>query len=109
MTTAYKVLGQSAPTANTHTTVYTVPAGNSAVVSTVTLCNTTATNVTYRLAVQPANASISTQHYIAYGATLFANDTVALTLGLTLSATDVITANIAGANCAVSVFGSEVY
>ena len=109
MTTTYKVLGHISPSANAHTTVYTVPASNSAVVSTITLCNTTASNVTYRLAVQPGNASISTSHYIAYGATLLANDTVALTLGLTLAATDVIAANVAGANVSINVFGAEIY
>lgn len=109
MTTVYKVLGQSTPSSNTLTAVYTVPASNSAVISTITLCNTTNSNTTYKLAVQPANAAISTSHYIAFEATLLANDTVALTLGITLAATDVLSANISGANVAINVFGSEIY
>jgi len=39
MATAYKVLAQSAPSATTETTLYTVPAGTSAVVSTMAIAN----------------------------------------------------------------------
>jgi len=35
----YKVLGQSNPAATTATTLYTVPAGTQAVVSTIAVCN----------------------------------------------------------------------
>jgi hypothetical protein len=36
-------------------------------------------------------ATLANEHYIAYGATCPANDMIALTLGLTLAATDVVT------------------
>lgn len=109
MAITYKVLGQAAPSANVLTTVYTVPAGNSAVISTIMVCNQGNGNVTYRLAVQPANAAITSAHYIAYDATITARDSVGLTLGITLAATDVISANVAGANVSINVFGSEIY
>lgn len=109
MAITYKVLGQAAPSANVLTTVYTVPAGNSAVISTIMVCNQGNGNVTYRLAVQPGNAAITSAHYIAYDATITPKDSVGLTLGVTMAATDVISANISGANVSINVFGSEVY
>jgi hypothetical protein len=39
MATTYKVLGQLNPAATTPTTLYTVPASTSTVVSTITICN----------------------------------------------------------------------
>lgn len=109
MAITYKVLGQSAPSANVLTTVYTVPAGNSAVISTIMVCNQSSGNLTYRLAVQPGNAAITSAHYIAYDATITARDSVGLTLGVTLAATDVISANVSGASISINVFGSEIY
>lgn len=108
MPTAYKVLGQSNPSATTLTTLYTVPSSTSAVVSTITICNQTATAATYRIAVRPAGASIAAQHYIVYGATVAASDTTALTLGITLATTDVISVYASTANLSFSAFGSEI-
>lgn len=108
MPTAYRVLGQSNPAATTNTTLYTVPSATSAVVSTITICNQTATAATYRIAVRPAGASIAAQHWIVYGATVAASDTTALTLGLTLATTDVITVYASTANLSFSAFGSEI-
>ena len=39
MATTYRVLGQSNPAATTATTLYTVPAATSAVISTINICN----------------------------------------------------------------------
>jgi len=52
MPTTYKVLGQSNPAATTATTLYTVGAGKSAVVSTITVCNQAAATATFRIAVR---------------------------------------------------------
>lgn len=108
MPTVYKCLGQSNPTATTNTTLYTVPAATSAVVSTITICNQASSAATYRIAVRPAGASIAAQHWIVYGATVGASDTTALTLGLTLATTDVITVYASTATLSFSAFGSEI-
>lgn len=108
MPTIYKVLGQSALAATTNTDVYTVPASTSAVISTITVANRAATATTFRLAIRPAGAAIANQHYIAFDVPLAANDTTNLTLGITLAATDVITAYAGSANVSVGVFGSQI-
>ncbi len=108
MPTTYKVLGQSNPAATTLTTLYTVPAATSAVVSTVTVANLSGSSVTYRIAIRPAGASIANSHYVAYDTTLDANSNHSYTLGVTLATTDVISVYGSNTNLAFSAFGSEI-
>lgn len=108
MPTTYKVLGQSNPSATTATTLYTVPASTSAVVSTISICNQAGTSATYRIAIRPAGATLAAQHYLVYGATVAASDSVLLTVGVTLATTDIITVYASSANVSFSAFGSEI-
>lgn len=106
MTTAYKVLGQVSPSATTATTLYTASSVQ-AVASTLSVCNRGApTN--YRVAVRPAGASLANLHYIVYDSVINANDTVFLTIGVTLASTDVVTVYAGTANLSFSLFGSEI-
>jgi len=108
MAIEYKVLAQSAPSATTNTDIYTVGAGKQAVVSTITVANRSASARTYRIAVRPSGATLANQHYIAYDVTIGANDTTALTLGITLTATDVITVYASTTDLSFGIFGSEI-
>lgn len=108
MAATYKVLGQSNPSATTATTLYTVPSATSAVVSSISVCNQAGTAATYRIAVRPAGASLSAQHYIAYDATVSANNTTILTIGVTLATTDVVTVYASTANLSFNAYGSEI-
>lgn len=104
---AKKVLGQVNPSATTATTLYTVPSAKSAVVSSLTVCNQTATAATFRIAVRPAGASLAAVHYVAYDVTVGASDTTALTLGITLATTDVITVYASTATLSFHAYGDE--
>ena len=107
MAISYKVLGQSAPSATTNTDLYTVPSSTSAVASTLAVCNRgVTTNV--RVAVRPAGASLANQHYIIYDNYVNNNDTLFLTIGLSLSATDVVTVYAGTANVSFNLYGSEI-
>ena len=108
MAATYKVLGQVNPSATTATTLYTVPSSKSAVVSTITICNQAASSATFRVAIRPAGASLAALHYVAYDSTVAANDTTALTLGVTLATTDVITVYASSATVSFNAFGSEI-
>lgn len=116
MTIAYKILGQSLPNTNTWTTVYTVPSGNAAIISTISICNTSnSTNARYGLAVTKSGISAPTSRssntIIVSEATVVSNDTAFLTLGITLGANDSLRANVTAGNANVSfnAFGSEIY
>lgn len=108
MPAAYKVLGQSNPSATTLTTLYTVPSATSAVVSTIAICNQATSAGTFRVAVRPAGASIAASHYIAYDSAIAASDSVFLTLGLSIASTDVISVYASSATMSFSAFGSEI-
>ena len=108
MPTAYKVLGQSAPSATTATTLYTVPSATSAVVSSIVIANRDSNAATYRIAIRPGGATLANQHYIAYDVTVGASDSTVLTLGITLATTDVITVYASSANLSFSAYGSEI-
>lgn len=109
MASVYKILAQKAPAATTEETLYTVPNGYSAVVSTIAISNQTSSAGTYRIAVRPAADETTAQkHYIVYGATVPLNDSIMLTLGLTLAAGDKILIFASSANQSYSVFGSEI-
>lgn len=108
MPTDYRVLGQVLPSANTLTTLYTVPASKQAVVSTITVCNQAATNAAFGICLRPAGASQTTSQYIAMGAVAPANDTIVLTLGLTLTATDVVSVSATTATVSFGCFGSQI-
>jgi hypothetical protein len=108
MATTYKVLGQSAPSAASDTDVYTVPSSTEAVISTITIANRDSSAATYRIAIRPDGATIANQHYIAYGASVPANDTIALTLGITADAGDVVTVYASSGDLSFNIFGSEI-
>ena len=118
-TSTYKILAQTGSsgnygngavtlTATTATGLYTVPSSTQTVVSTMIVCNQTASTQTYRIAIRPAGATLAAQHYIAYDVVMAANDTTALTLGLTLGATDVVTVYASSASMSFHLYGSEV-
>ena len=108
MATTYKVLGQSAPSATTATTLYTVPSATSAVCSTLIVTNRGTSSGAYRVAIRPAGAALANQHYIIFDNALAANDAVFLTIGVTLATTDVVTVYAANANFTFSLYGSEL-
>jgi hypothetical protein len=104
----YKVLGQIAPSATTATAIYTVPAATEAVVSSITVCERGGSAGTFRLAVRPNGATLANEHYIVYDTAISANDSIILTIGLTLDATDVLEAYASSANMSFNAYGSEV-
>lgn len=108
MATAYKVLGQSAPSATTATTLYTVPSATETVVSTIVIANRAASAGSYRIAIRPDGATLANEHYLAYDVAIAANDSTALTLGITINASDVITVYASSADMSFTAFGSEI-
>jgi hypothetical protein len=119
MATVYKVLGQTSTAGNygngaqtlvaaTNTNLYTVPAATQTVVSTINIVNTNSSTDTVRIAIRPAGAVLSSQHYIVYGLSLTAGSTFTYTSGATLGATDIITVYSTNGYCSFNAFGSEI-
>lgn len=108
MATTLKVLGQQNPSATTLTTLYTVGASTSAICSTITVCNRSGTATSFRVAVRPAGASISNEHYLYYDVPIGGNDTFAATIGISLATTDVVSVYATLATLSFNLFGQEI-
>jgi hypothetical protein len=108
MATTYKVLGQSNPAATTATTLYTDPAGTSVVISTINVCNQAITTGNFRIAVRPGGEALASKHYIAYDTALAGLDSIAMTMGISLATTDVVTVYASSSTFSFSAFGAEI-
>ena len=107
MATTYAVLGQVVGTAALQS-LYTAGASEQAVISTITIANRGTAAATYRLAVSPDGESIENKHYVAYDASCPANDTIALTLGITLDGNDVLRCYSSTTDITFNAFGAEI-
>ena len=108
MAATYKVLGQVNPAATTLTTLYTVPSATQSVASTLAICNQGLVSTTVRVAIRPAGAALAAQHYIVFDSLVSANDTLFLTIGVSLATTDVVSVYAGTASVSFSLFGTEV-
>ncbi len=108
MTISYKVLGQTNPSANTAANLYVVPSGTSSVISTLNICNLSAGAASFRIAVRPLGTTLANVHYIAYDTPVPGNDSISMTLGITVSATDIIAVQANSALVSFSAFGTEI-
>lgn len=109
MANVYKVLGRKAAAATTAENLYEVPSGSSAVVSTIVVANRAAAAKTFRIAVKPATGTtLADEHYVAYDVAIAANDSTALTLGITLASSNVIVTYASAADLTFTAFGSEI-
>lgn len=103
----YKILGQREANASLED-LYTVPSSKEAIVSTIVVNEHGGGSSTYRIAVREDGDSIADKHYLVYDATIAANDTVTLTLGITLEATDVLSVYASDADVSFNAFGVEI-
>jgi len=114
MPTAYKILGQTLPTANLLSNVYVVPTSTSAIVSTITICNQSSANANVDIMIRPINETLANKHYLVKGVTIPRADTMILSPGVTLNASVIVAVNNAvasgetSANVSFNVFGVEL-
>lgn len=108
MADAYKTLAQVKPSATTLTDAYTVPASTKTVVSTITICNQSATATAFRISVAVAGDADATKQYLFYDTPISGNDTITATIGVTLATTDVIRVYNTLATLSFNIFGVEV-
>lgn len=108
MAEAFKILGQSGPGAATLTDLYVVPALTKTTVSTLTVCNRSATATSFRISVAAAGAADAVTQYLYYDQPIDGNSTYAATIGITLATTDKIRVQATLATLTFCAFGVEV-
>jgi hypothetical protein len=107
MPTNYKILAQ-ATSATADTSFYTVPALTETVVSTFVICNRGTAAATYRINTRIDGTATANANYLAFDSSVPANDTIALTLGITLNASDQISCMASNTNLTFQAFGAEI-
>jgi hypothetical protein len=106
---SYKILGQAHLTTTSPTDVYTVPASTETIVSTIVIANITGSATTFTIAIREDGDTLDNRHYIANSVPVAANDSTALTLGVALEATDIVTCQAGDADAlSFNLFGAEV-
>ena len=103
-----KILAQTKPSAVTLTDAYTVPASTQTVVSTITVCNQSATATTFRISIAVAALADTPKQYLFYDVSCPGNDTFAATFGITLATTDVIRVYNTLATLSFTIMGVEI-
>jgi hypothetical protein len=88
-------------------TLYTCPAGSSAVVSTITATNLISNSNTFRLVVQKSGETLAAKHFVVLDQSISGNSTEAFTIGITLNAGDMLKVAADTATVSFSAFGSE--
>jgi len=102
-----KVLGQSAPSATTETTLYTVPNKTQTTISSIVVCNRGSGAGTYRINISVAGATTSNKEYLFFDKALASKVTEAHVIGITLNQTDVVRIYASSADFSFNVFGCE--
>jgi hypothetical protein len=100
MATATKALFRGAATTNTGTTLYTVPASTTAVVTDILVANTSSTIYTFTMALD--GVSIATAVPVA------ANDTISISLKQVLATTKTITGGASNVAVTFHISGVEI-
>lgn len=108
MATTTYLTKQSAPSATTPTTLYTVGEGAKAVVSALHVCNRSATPATFRVAIRLLGATLANSHYLYYDVAIGANDAFSVREGWLLNATDIVEVYASTANLTFTLWAQEV-
>ena len=108
MANAYKILGQVADASANDVELYLVPSSTEAIVSTIIVANREAAANTFRIATKSDNSAVANTDYIAYDTSIAANDSITLTLGITLQAAAEISVGASDANVTFQAYGTEI-
>jgi hypothetical protein len=83
-------------------------AGTSTIISSIVICNTSASSATYTIAINIASATYAAGRYVVFQAAIAGNDTVALTLGLVMDPTNrYLNVSSSSASVNFSAYGAE--
>ena len=109
MATAYKYAQvQGTASTGTYATLYTTPASTEAVISSLVITNQSSSAITVRIGLDATAGTPGASEWLVYDAAIAGNDTVALTLGVTLDAEKFVRVSSSADTCNFSAFLSEI-
>ena len=109
MATAYKYSQvQGTASTGTYATLYNTASATEAVISSLVVCNQASSDVTVRIGLDTAAGTPGADEFLVYDAVVAGNDTVALTLGVTLDASKYVRVSSSASTCNFTAFLSEI-
>lgn len=99
---------QGTSSLSTYTTLYSTSASATAVISTISICNTASADATFSVAIMDSEGTPAQQDFIAYGSTVASNDTSFITVGITLSNSQYIRVSSSQDTLSFCAFISEI-
>ena len=109
MATAYKYAQvQGTASTGTFATLYTTPAATSAVISSLVICNQSTSAITVRVGLDATEGTPGADEFLVYDASVAGNDTVVLTLGITMDASKYLRVSSSANTMSFSAFLSEI-
>jgi len=109
MATAYKYSQvQGTASTGTYATLYNTPALTEAVISSLVITNQSSSAVTVRVGMDTTAGTPAASEFLVYDAAVAGNDTVALTLGITMPASNFIRVASSASTCNFTAFLSEI-
>ena len=109
MATAYKYAQvQGTAAVGTFATLYTTPGSTEAVISSIVICNQSSSAITVRIGLDATEGTPGADEFLVYDASVAGNDTVALTLGITMPASKYLRVSSSANTIAFSAFLSEI-
>jgi hypothetical protein len=101
-----KVLGQVS-VQETISTLYTVPELTQTTISSITICNRSGIELSFRVSIHVDGAAIDDKQYLFFDTPIAGNSLVAATLGMTLDDSDVIQVVASAIGITINLFGVE--
>lgn len=109
MPTVYKnAQVQGTASVGTYTTLYNTSASSTAVISTVAITNTASTSGTYRIGIMGSAGTPSASNWLVYDGSVVGNDTILLTLGVTVGNSQFIRVSSSANTITFTAFVSEL-
>lgn len=109
MAIAYTRSGvQGTSSTGTYTTLYTTSAGKTAVISTIAVVNTASAIATYRIGFDTTAGTPDATEWLVYDGTVTGNDTVFLSLGISIPQNTFIRVSSSTTNVTFQAFISEI-
>jgi len=109
MATAYKYAQvQGTAAVGTFATLYTTPAATSAVISSLVICNQSSSAITVRIGLDATEGTPGASEFLVYDASVAANDTLILTMGLAMAASKYLRISSSANTCSFTASVSEI-
>jgi hypothetical protein len=109
MPTTYKTQQvQGTAGVGTYATLYNTSASATAVVSTLAVCNTASATATYRIGIMGSAGTPAAANWLVYDGVVAGNDTIFLTVGLSLGNTQFIRVSSSANTATFSAYVAEI-